>query len=169
MVTNYPQAASTVDEARENMSKITLDSLNKLNHFTVRKANSTSGCATTVTRSTTLYKNLLSLGFLDADSQEYKDQYKKISAEEQERANIAKNIENIKKRFLSRELIDSLGDRAKRNFKFNKNVNNVFEKIKDEISLRGKIFRSLEQGVGYFYSSKPSLSRQELRAVLRLK
>ncbi len=169
MVTGYPQTANTIEEAKENMSKITFDSLKKLNRFTVKKANSTSGCVTTVTRGSTMHKNLISLGFLDADSQEYKDKYKQISELENEQFKARQNIDNLKKKFLSSDLTNSLVEKAKRNIKFAKKANCVFEKIADEISIRGKIIKTMNDSSGYYYSSKPNLSRQELRTILRLK
>lgn len=166
---SYPQTAISIKEAKENMSKITFDSLKKLNHFTVKQANSTRNCNTTVTRSSTMHKNLISLGFLDAESQEYKDKHKQISELEAEKFKVRQNIENLKKKFLSSDLADSLKQRAERNIKFNKKANCVFEKIIGEISIRGKIIRAMNDNSGYYYSSKPSLSRQELRTILRLK
>lgn len=169
MVTGYPQTVNTIEEAKENMSKITFDSLEKLNHFSIKKANSTSGCVTTVTRGSTMHKNLISLGFLDADSQEYKDKYKQISELENEKFKARQNIDNLKKKFLSFDLSNSLVERARRNIKFAKKANCVFEKIADEISIRGKIIKTMNDSSGYYYSSKPNLSRQELRTILRLK
>lgn len=169
MVIGYPQTANTIEEAKENMSKITFDSLKKLNRFTVKKANSTSDCVTTVTRGSTMHKNLISLGFLDADSQEYKDKYKQISELENEQFKARQNIDNLKKKFLSSDLTNSLVERAKRNIKFAKKANCVFEKIADEISIRGKIIKTMNNSSGYYYSSKLNLSRQELRTILRLK
>ena len=169
MVTGYPQTVNTIEEAKENMSKITFDSLEKLNHFSVKKANSTSGCVTTVTRGSTMHKNLISLGFLDVDSQEYKDKYKQISELENEKFKARQNIDNLKKKFLSFDLSNSLVEKAKRNIKFAKKANCVFEKIADEISIRGKIIKTMNDSSGYYYSSKPDLSRQELRTILRLK
>lgn len=169
MVIGYPQTAFTIEEAKENMSKITFDSLEKLNHFSVKKANSTSGCVTTMTRGSTMHKNLISLGFLDADSQEYKDKYKQISELENEKFKARQNIDNLKKKFLNSDLSSSLVEKAKRNIKFAKKANCVFEKIADEISIRGKIIKTMNDSSGYYYSSKPNLSRQELRTILRLK
>jgi hypothetical protein len=167
---SYPQTAISVKQARENMSKITFDSLSKLNRFTVKKANSTRSCNTTITRSATMHKNLVSLGFLDAESQEYKDKYKQLNELETEKAKVHQSIENLKKRFLSTDLADSLKQRAEHNIKFNKKANCVFEKIMGEISIRGKIIRAMNDSVGYYYyASKPNLSRQELRTILRLK
>jgi hypothetical protein len=169
MVTGYPQTANTIEEAKENMSKITFDSLKKLNNFTVKQANSTRNCNTTVTRSSTMHKNLVSLGFLDAESQEYKDKHKQISELEAEKSKARQNIDNLKKKFLSIDLSNSLVEKAKRNIKFAKKANCVFEKIADEISIRGKIIKTMNDNSGYYYSSKPNLSRQELRTILRLK
>lgn len=166
---SYPQTAISIKEAKENMSKITFDSLKKLNHFTVKQANSTRNCNTTVTRSSTMHKNLVSLGFLDAESQEYKDKHKQISELEFEKFKVRQNIDNLKKKFLSIDLADSLKQRAERNIKFNKKANCVFEKIMGETSIRGKIIRTMNDNSGYYYSSKPNLSRQELRTILRLK
>lgn len=166
---SYPQTATTVEQAKENMSKITFSSLQKLNSFTVKRANSCASCSTTVTRNVTMHKNLLSLGFLDFDSQEYMDKYKQISEFEAEKSKARRNIDNLKKKFFSLDLANSLKERAERNIKFRTKANCIFDKIKDEASLRGKIIRNMEDASEYYYSSKPSLSRQELRTILRLK
>ena len=116
-----------------------------------------------------MHKNLVSLGFLDAESQEYKDKHKQISELEAEKSKARQNIDNLKKKFLSIDLSNSLVEKAKRNIKFAKKANCVFEKIADEISIRGKIIKTMNDNSGYYYSSKPNLSRQELRTILRLK
>jgi len=105
----------------------------------------------------------------DSESQEYKDKHKQISELEAEKSKARQNIDNLKKKFLSIDLSNSLVEKAKRNIKFAKKANCVFEKIADEISIRGKIIKTMNDNSGYYYSSKPNLSRQELRTILRLK
>lgn len=165
----FPKIADSVEQAKECMSKITFDSLKALNFFTVKRSNSITGCITTVVRSKTMYDNLISLGFLDADSQEYKDKFAQISKIESEKIKKRQNIDGLKKKFLHNDVNDSLKKKAERNSKFADKANYIFNEIVSENSIRGKILQSLQDSSSYFYSKSPYFSRKELRTILRLK
>lgn len=165
----FPKPADNVEQAKEHISKITFDSLQALNLFTVKKSNSNSGCITTVVRSKTMRDNLISLGFLDADSQEYKDKYAQVLEIESEKIKKRKNIDGLKKKFLHNDVNDSLMKKAERNSKFSVKANRVFSEIMSENSIRGKIIRTMHDCVSYYYSKSPYLSRQDLRTILRIK
>jgi hypothetical protein len=165
----FPKIADSVEQAKEFMSKITFDSLKALNFFTVKRSNSITGCATTVVRSKTMYDNLISLGFLDAYSQEYKDKFAQISKIESEKIKKRESISSLQKKFLHNDVSNSLMKKAERNSKFGDKANHVFNKIVSENSIRGKILQSLQDSSSYFYSKSPYFSRKELRTILRLK
>ena len=165
----FPKPADNVEQAKEYISKITFDSLQALNLFTVKKSNSNSGCITTVVRSKTMRDNLISLGFLDADSQEYKDKYAQVREIESEKIKKRQNIDGLKKKFLNSNVSDSLMKKAERNSKFSVKANRVFSEIMSENSIRGKIIQAMHDCGSYYYSKSPYLSRQDLRTILRIK
>ena len=165
----FPKPADNVEQAKEYISKINFDSLQALNLFTVKKSNSNSGCITTVVRSKTMRDNLISLGFLDADSQEYKDKYAQVREIESEKIKKRQNIDGLKKKFLNSNVSDSLMKKAERNSKFSVQANRVFSEIMSENSIRGKIIQAMHDCGSYYYSKSPYLSRQDLRTILRIK
>jgi len=162
-------SVSNIAQAKQNISEMTFDSLRKLNAFTVKKSNSNSGCTTTVVRGANMHKNLISLGFLDVDSEEYKNKHEQTRQLENEKRNIAQNISNLRKPFLSVDVIDALAKKAERNAKFSIKANCVFDKIRKETSIRGKIMETMHDSGSFYYSKSPRISRKELRTILRLK
>jgi len=163
------EEVATVDEAAEKIAELSFDSLKKLNAFTVAKANSTSGRVTTVTRSKSMQKALIELGFFDVESQEYKDklaELQKIEVQKQEAQNA---ISAMNKKFLHADLAKQIIEKAQKNIKFAKKAKCVFDQISKENSIRGKIINSIEGSVRYWYSNNPQLTRQELRQILRMK
>jgi hypothetical protein len=116
-----------------------------------------------------MHKNLISLGFLDADSEEYKNKHEQVVQLENEKRKIAQNISNLRKPFLSVDVIDALAKKAERNAKFSVKANCVFDKIRKETSIRGKIMETMHDSGSFYYSKSPRISRKELRTILRLK
>ena len=163
------EEVATVDEAAEKIAELSFNSLKKLNAFTVAKANSTSGRVTTVTRSKSMQKALIELGFFDVESQEYKDklaELQKIEAQKEEAQNA---ISAMNKKFLHVDLAKQIVEKAQKNIKFAQKAKCVFDQVSKENSIRGKIIKCIETASGYWYSNNPQLTRQELRQILRMK
>jgi hypothetical protein len=158
--------AKTIEEAQENILDISFDSIHKLQAFTVTKTTSTSSEVTTVVRSAAMQKNLIELGFFDANSQEYKDKLAEVQKIEVNKRAIQDTLNAMHKKFLHVDLAKKMLEKAKKNIKFAQKAKCVFDQVSKENSIRGKIMRCVETNAGYWY---PQLTRQELRQILRMK
>ncbi len=161
--------AKTIEEAQENILDISFDSIHKLQAFTVTKTTSTSSEVTTVVRSAAMQKNLIELGFFDANSQEYKDKLAEVQKIEANKRAIQDTLKAIHKKFLHVDLAKKMLEKAEKNIKFAKKAKCIFDQVSKENSIRGKIMRCVEINAGYWHGQNPQLTRQELRQILRMK
>lgn len=162
-------STESLEEVKENLSEMEFDSVKKLNSFSVARSTSTSGLSVTVTASKAMHTNLVSLGFLDADSQVYKDKRSKILKKEQEITERTNIINSASKRFMTDDFANEILKKSQNNLKFAKKVNLVFKNIMAEDSIRAKLLKSAETCHDHWNDIRPKFSRNELRKILLLK
>lgn len=163
------EEAKTIEEAQENILDIPFNSIRELDAFTVAKTTSTSGRSTTVVSSVTMQKNLIKLGFFDANGQEYRDKLTEVQKIQASKESIQETLRAMNKKFLHADLAKKMLEKAEKNIKFAKKAKCVFDQVSKENSIRGKIIKCIETASGYWYSNSPQLTRQELRQILRMK
>lgn len=161
------EPADTVEEAREEIADLSFTSLGMLKAFSLENVNDSCEQGHTLTRSVTLYKNLISLGFFDTNSQEYKNQSKALQEIENKKREISSAIQRVQKRFLTTELKTVFAKKAEKNIKFAQKTSFLFEKLENEHSIRGKVIRSFANGS--YWHDETKLTRKDLRTILRLK
>lgn len=161
------EPADTVEEAREEIADLSFTSLGMLKAFSLENVNDSCKQGHTLTRSVTLYKNLISLGFFNTNSQEYKNQSKALQEIENKKREISSAIQRVQKRFLTAELKTVFAKKAEKNIKFAQKTSFLFEKLEQEHSIRGKVIRSFANCS--YWNDETKLTRKDLRTILRLK
>lgn len=133
------------------------NTLEALNNRSVSISNGRSGY---YTKSVNMHKQLIALGWLDASSPEYADQYTKIvkQQQEQKKADMAAyNVRALFKTNINQKAINRILKNPNAIDRFNK----LSYKIKTEDSLRARILTAINSGYNI-------LSRAEYRAILKL-
>lgn len=165
---NLPVPA-TVDEAKDNMSKIDWKTVDKclFQSFSVVHALQRTYESNMVwTKSKQMLKNLVELGWFDRDSNEYDI----ILQHHRDIENEKKKLEALKEKAQVNFLVNSersvLAKKLSKNTKHLQKFLDTLDRIADEHSLRGKLINSLKEYSGY---KNNNITRQELRKILKLK
>jgi len=164
---NLP-TASTIDEAKKQIKNTNFEERLQLEHFSFYSDHSsafTNG-AKVFFRSKTLKKAMLEIGWLDSAESEYKNKLEIVCKKEKDQAALNNQVQNSCPKFLT--------DYNSRKIKFSKNPKYaqkaycIMEKIRHEHSLRSSIIKSLDFGVGHWYSNV-FITRSEFRKILKMK
>lgn len=160
--------AGNEDAAQKQMKSLNIANFDMLKNFTVYHGTD-SGEAdnkAVFTRSKTMKENLLSLGWFEMNSPQYKAIYERLEKEQQEKINRQQTLACVAMNFLKQDCQESLTARFSKNLRRANQARCIINAITNEESLRGKIFKSFKSGA---YYTRNLISRQELRAILRLK
>lgn len=166
-VLNLPRAGQE-DSAKKQMASLNVTNFDMLQNFTVyhgteaREADNKA----VFTRSKAMKENLLSLGWFELGSPQYKAVYERLTKEQQEKLNRQQTLACVAMNFLKQDCQESLTARFSKNLRRANQARCIINAISSEESLRGKIFKSFKSGA---YYTRNLISRQELRAILRLK
>lgn len=163
------ETAEDVEEAQEQMVEMQsfdYKSVKDIYWFTVAKSTATCESWWT-TAAQGLYTALIELGWDDAFSVTVRDKVAAIRNKEAEesknRALAAKAIPD----FFEHSYLDKMRKRCARHPKRAQQMNDMWEKLREEKTLRGKILYSLGRASYYYEYNK--YTRQNLRGILSLK
>lgn len=155
----------TKEEALESMKKIDFKTEDDLLYFTIHQGLNSYGLRV-CTQSKKMVENMKLLGWYES----YSDEWNKKVADLREikRREIEKTtkLNNCRLNILKSSF--RFDNKLKRKEKYINKTHTILEKIKNEKSLRAKIFNALNAQHDYSYSSG-TLSRKELRQILTIK
>lgn len=159
--------AKDINEAKEQNAKfIWSDSFKIFNNFTIRNHN--SACECVWTQSKTILDYLKELGWFVYTSPEYAQTLAEITKKEKEHKALESMKDDISISFLDTTTKQKLVQKISKNKKHLKKASLILQKIKNENSLRGVIFSTLQrEGTSYWF--KNYISRKDLRKILVLK
>lgn len=160
--------AGNEDAAQKQMKSLNIANFDILKNFTVYHGTEASKAdnKAVFTRSKAMKENLLSLGWFEMNSPQYKAIYERLEKEQQEKINLRQTLAYVAMNFLKQDYQESLAARFSKNLRRANQAKCIIDAISSEESLRGKIFKSFKSGA---YYTRNMISRQELRAILRLK
>lgn len=160
--------AGNEDAAKKQMASLNITNFDMLKNFTVCHGTSADEAdnKAVFTRSKAMKENLLSLGWFEMGSPQHKAIYERLQKEQQEKIKRESVLSAVKLKFLDGLSQVRLEKKFSKNFRRAEQAKNIIEKISHENSVRGKIIKTIKNAG---YHSMNVFSRQELRAILRLK
>jgi hypothetical protein len=161
-------AAGNQQTAEKQMSSLNIVSFEMLKIFTVYHGSDSNGAddRAIFTRSKTMKDNLLSLGWFELGSSQYKAVYDRLEKEQREKISRENVLNAVKLKFLDALSQTNLNNKFSKNLRRAEQAKNIIHAIEKEESIRGKVLKSIRNSG---YHSLNSFSRKELRAILRLK
>lgn len=136
-----------------------------LNSFTIAKSTTCTGCV--YTQSAAMVKSLKELGWFELNSPEYRDALTKVKQYEEELRKIEILKNNISIKFLEKSIKERILEKVNKKTKYLIKFSTIIDNIKNENSLRSKIFKSLQEN--FRYNDPIFINRKELRTILNTK
>lgn len=161
--------AKTIEDAKKQMSDMKFTSLERLAHFSFcSKVSSEKEFGKFYFGSKTLRNLMKEIGWFEYDSPEQNALVKDLEAKQKEMNLRAQIIQSATLSFFEDSFKSKIGNKFNKNIKCAKKFLDIFEKIKNEDSIRSKIITILHRNSGY-WGTAVRISREEFRKILKMK